>query len=46
MTHHDYVAIAYASFALFLCWDYISPRLALKKSSRAIALRIRRNKTP
>ncbi len=46
MTHTEYLAIAYASFALFLCWDYIAPRLTLKKSTRAIALRVRRNKNP
>lgn len=46
MTHTEYLAIAYASFALFLCWDYFAPRLALKKSARAIALRVRRNKKP
>ncbi len=44
MTHEKYIAIAYTSFALFLCWDYFAPQWALKKSVRAIALRIRRNK--
>jgi hypothetical protein len=46
MTHTEYVAIAYAGFAVFLCWDYFAPRWALKKSARAIALRARRNKNP
>lgn len=42
MTHWDYVAISYASFALFLCWDYLAPKMRLKKSARAIALQTRR----
>jgi hypothetical protein len=44
MTHSDYLTIAYTSFAVFLCWDYFAPRWALKNSTRAIALRARRNK--
>lgn len=44
MNHWNYVALAYCAFALLLCWDFIAPRLALKKSVRALALRLRRRK--
>lgn len=44
MNHWNYVALAYGAFALLLCWDFIAPRLALKKSVRALALRLRRRK--
>ena len=45
MNHWNYVAIAYGAFTLLLCWDFAVPRLALKKSARALALRLRRKKT-
>ncbi len=44
MNHWNYVALAYGAFALLLCWDFITPRLALKKTTRAVALRLRRGK--
>lgn len=44
MNHWNYVALAYGAFALLLCWDFTMPRLALKKSARAVALRLRRRK--
>ena len=39
----DYVAMAYAAFAVVLAWDYLAPRVKLAQVRRAIALRIRRD---
>jgi len=44
MNPWNYVALAYGAFALLLCWDFLAPRLALKKSVRAVALRLLRRK--
>lgn len=44
LNHWYYVALAYGAFTLLLCWDFVMPRLALKKTARALALRLRRKK--
>ena len=46
MNHWNYIAIAYGAFALLLCWDFIAPRLAFKKTIRNLTLRLRRSKSP
>jgi heme exporter protein D len=42
VTGSPYVAAAYAVFALALGWDYLAPRLQLRRVLRAIAARSRR----
>jgi heme exporter protein D len=39
----NYVAGAYVVFALVLGWDYLVPRLQLRRTLRAIAARTRRD---
>lgn len=39
---NDYVAAAFAVSALVFAWDYLSPRLKLRRVRRAIQLRARR----
>lgn len=41
MSYRDYVIAAYAVFAAFLLWDFIVPRLQLRRALRTI-LRSRR----
>ena len=41
----DYVTLAYVSAALVLAWDYLAPRLQLKRVLRAIDARARREAT-
>ena len=43
MTGSPFVAAAYAVFALALGWDYLAPRLQLRRTLRAIAARVRRD---
>jgi heme exporter protein D len=43
MIASNYVAGAYVLFALVLGWDYLAPRLQLKRALRAIAARVRRD---
>lgn len=38
----DYVTAAYLVFAVVLAWDYLAPRLRLRRVRRTIALRQRR----
>jgi hypothetical protein len=45
MNHWYFVALAYSSFTVLLLWDFIVPQLSLKKSKRAIVLRLRRKKS-
>lgn len=40
--HWQFVAAAYIVFAVVLTWDYLSPRLRLRRVLRAIALRAKR----
>ncbi|WP_240125169.1 heme exporter protein CcmD [Thermomonas alba] len=41
MSYRDYVIAAYTVFAVFLLWDFIVPRLQLRRALRTI-LRSRR----
>jgi len=41
--HKEFVAIAYAVFAIALLWDYFLPKLSYRKTLRNIRLRARRN---
>ena len=43
MNHANYVAAAYAVFALVLAWDFFAPRWKLAQVRRMIALRVRRD---
>ena len=43
MIGSNYVAGAYAVFALVLGWDYLAPRLRIRRTLRAIAARMRRD---
>ena len=38
----DYATAAYVVFAAALAWDYLAPRLRLRRALRAIAARTRR----
>ncbi len=42
MSYAGYVAAAYGVFAIVLAWDYLAPRLSLRRTRRQIALRARR----
>jgi heme exporter protein D len=39
----EYVAAAYAVFALVMGWDYVAPRIRLQRVRRAIVLRSQRD---
>lgn len=43
MSYAGYVIAAYAVFAAVLAWDYLAPRLKLRRTRREIALRIQRD---
>jgi heme exporter protein D len=43
MNASNYVVAAYAVFALALGWDYLAPRLRLRRALRAIASRAQRD---
>ena len=42
MTYLDYVIGAYAVFALVLAWDFLAPRLQVRRELRAARLRAAR----
>lgn len=42
MSQGHYVALAYTVFALAMAWDYLAPRLYLRRIRRDIQLRARR----
>ena len=42
MSYRDYVIAAYAVFAIVLAWDFIAPRLDLRRQLRAAKLRAAR----
>jgi heme exporter protein D len=42
MIASNYVAGAYLVFAAVLAWDYLAPRVQLRRALRAIAARARR----
>lgn len=43
MSYAGYVFAAYAVFALVLGWDYLAPRLRLRRVQRGIATRVQRD---
>ena len=46
MSYLPYVIGAYAAFALALLWDFLAPRLQLRRQLRAVRLRARRERKP
>jgi heme exporter protein D len=46
VSYLPYVIGAYAVFALVLLWDFLAPRLALRRQLRAVRLRLRRERKP
>ncbi|BCT94053.1 hypothetical protein LYSHEL_30800 [Lysobacter helvus] len=42
MSYRDYVIAAYAVFGLVLAWDFIAPRLDVRRQLRAAKLRAAR----
>lgn len=42
MSYLEYVLGAYAAFAAFLAWDFVLPRLRLRRVRAAIVQRARR----
>ncbi|MCJ0824965.1 heme exporter protein CcmD [Luteimonas sp. 50] len=48
MSYQDYVIAAYAVFAVVLAWDFVAPRLQLRRELRAARLRAQRagNRNP
>lgn len=49
MNHTPFIIASYAVFAAFLIWDFIAPRLALRRLKRELgarAARVERRKRP
>ena len=46
MSYLPYVIGAYAVFVLVLLWDFLAPRLQVRRQLRAARLRARRERTP
>lgn len=46
MTYLDYVVGAYAVFAAVMLWDFVVPRLQIRRELRAARLRKAREKKP
>ena len=46
MSYLPYVIGAYAVFVLVLLWDFLAPRLHLRRELRAVRLRVRREGKP
>jgi heme exporter protein D len=46
MTYVNYVIGAYAVFAVVMLWDYVVPRLQIRRELRAARLRRTRDKKP
>jgi len=44
VSYLPYVIGAYAVFAAVLLWDFLAPRLALRRQLRAVRLRLRRER--
>ncbi|MDR2872591.1 MAG: heme exporter protein CcmD [Xanthomonadaceae bacterium] len=44
MNYLSYVIAAYAVFVITLAWDFVSPRLQIRKTLRAVQLRILRER--
>ena len=43
MSYQNYVVAAYAVFAIVLAWDFVAPRLQIRRELRATRLRIARD---
>ena len=46
MSYLPYVVGAYAVFVLAFLWDFLAPRLQLRRELRAVRLRARRERKP
>jgi heme exporter protein D len=46
MTYLNYVIGAYAVFALVMLWDFVAPRLQIRRELRVARLRKAREKKP
>ena len=46
MTYLPYLVAAYAVFVLVLLWDFLAPRLQLRRELRAARLRAVRGRAP
>lgn len=46
MSYQNYVFAAYAVFAAVLLWDFVAPRLAIRRFLRAAKMRAARNAAP
>ena len=46
MSYQGYVAAAYGVFAVVLLWDFVVPRLQLRRQLRAARLRLARSPAP
>ena len=46
MSYLPYLVGAYAVFVLVFLWDFLAPRLQLRRELRAVRLRARRARTP
>jgi heme exporter protein D len=44
VSYLPYVIGAYAVFVLVLLWDFLAPRLQLRRDLRAVRLRVRRER--
>jgi heme exporter protein D len=42
MSYQNYVVAAYAVFAVVLAWDFVAPRLQIRRELRAARLRVAR----
>ena len=48
MNHAPFIVVSYAVFAVFLVWDFVSPRLALRRLKHELgagAARVERRKS-
>ena len=45
MSYQNYVVAAYAMFAIVLAWDFVAPRLQIRRELRAARLRVARGNT-
>jgi heme exporter protein D len=45
MSYQNYVVAAYAVFAIVLAWDFVAPRLQIRRELRAARLRVARGNT-
>jgi len=43
VSYREYVIAAYAVFVVILLWDWVSPRLQIRRAVRAARLRARRD---